>query len=134
MPAMLRRYLPAGVRGGRVSAIGTWTISTRQRNPSACSAAICHLATGLDAHATMPAIMSRPPSRALVSLSLAAVLGALGAPLVLVSSRRAAILGGLVAIAAAEALLATSGGVGVSPARAALGLLLMLALLAWKVL
>jgi hypothetical protein len=26
-----------------LSAIGTWTISTRQRNPSAYAAAICHL-------------------------------------------------------------------------------------------
>lgn len=53
---------------------------------------------------------------------LAAVLGALGAPLVLVSCRRTVILGGLGAIAAAEALLATSGGNGVSASRAALGI------------
>ena len=46
VPAMLRRYFPAGVRRGGLSAIGTWTISTRQRNPSASSAAIGHLATG----------------------------------------------------------------------------------------
>ena len=53
---------------------------------------------------------------------LAAVLGALGAPLVLVSCRRTVILGGLGAIAVAEALLATSGGNGVSASRAALGI------------
>ncbi len=53
---------------------------------------------------------------------LAAVLGALGAPLVLVSSRRYVILGGLGSIAAAEALLATSGGHSVSASRAALGI------------
>ena len=53
---------------------------------------------------------------------LAAVLGALGAPLVLVSSRRSAILAGLALIAVAEALLAASGRARVSPARAALGL------------
>ena len=52
---------------------------------------------------------------------LAAVLGALGAPLVLVSRRRAAIFAGLATIAAAEAVLAASGPNGVSPARAALG-------------
>ncbi len=52
---------------------------------------------------------------------LAAVLGALGAPLVLVTRRRTIILGGLAAIAVAEALLATSGGAGISANRAALG-------------
>ena len=38
--------LPCWRAQGRLSAIGTWTISTRQRNPSASSAATCHLATG----------------------------------------------------------------------------------------
>ena len=52
---------------------------------------------------------------------LAAVFGALGAPLVLVTRRRTMILGGLAAIAVAEALLATSGGAGISANRAALG-------------
>ena len=53
---------------------------------------------------------------------LAAVLGALGAPLVLVTCRRTVILGGLGAIAVAEAILAASGGNGVSATRAALGI------------
>ena len=53
---------------------------------------------------------------------LAAVLGALGAPLVLVSSRRYVVLGGLGSIAVAEALLAASGGLTVSASRAALGI------------
>jgi hypothetical protein len=52
---------------------------------------------------------------------LAAVLGALGAPLVLVTCRRTMTLSGLAAIAVAEALLATSGGTGISATRAALG-------------
>ena len=51
----------------------------------------------------------------------AAVLGALGAPLVLVTCRRYAILGGLLLLALAEAVLAASGGGG-SVSRAALGL------------
>jgi hypothetical protein len=53
---------------------------------------------------------------------VAAVLGALGAPLVLVTGRRALILVGLGLIAVAEAVLAVSGPGGASPARAALGL------------
>jgi O-antigen ligase len=53
---------------------------------------------------------------------LAAVLGALGAPLVLVTGRRALVLVGLGLIALAEAALAVSGPGGASPARAALGL------------
>ena len=61
---------------------------------------------------------------------LAAVLGALGAPLVLVTCRRIMILGGLGAIAVAEALLATSGGTGVSATRAALGIVGLAALAA----
>jgi hypothetical protein len=54
---------------------------------------------------------------------LAAVLGALGAPLVLVSNRRTVFLAGLGAIAAAEVVLAVSGSNGVSGARVALALL-----------
>ena len=65
---------------------------------------------------------------------LAAVLGALGAPLVLVTCRRIVILGGLGAIAAAEALLAASGGDRVSPARAALGIVGLAALAAFAAL
>ena len=53
---------------------------------------------------------------------LAAVLGALGAPLLLIPARRAFLLAGLALIAAAEVALAVSGPSGVSPARAALGL------------
>ena len=53
---------------------------------------------------------------------LAAVLGALGAPLLLIPARRAFLLAGLALIAAAEVALAASGPSGVSPARAALGL------------
>ena len=53
---------------------------------------------------------------------LAAVLGAIGAPLVLVSSRRSVILAGLALIALAEGVLAVSGPGAVSPARAALGI------------
>jgi hypothetical protein len=53
---------------------------------------------------------------------LAAVLGALGAPLLLVPARRALLLAGLGLIALAEAVLAVSGPSGFSLARAALGL------------
>ena len=53
---------------------------------------------------------------------IAAVLGALGAPLLLVPGRRALVLAGLGLIALAEAVMAVSGPSGVSPARAALGL------------
>ena len=54
---------------------------------------------------------------------VAAVLGAIGAPLVLVPSRRALVLAGLAVIALAEVVLATSGPSGISPARAALGVI-----------
>ncbi len=53
---------------------------------------------------------------------VAAVLGALGAPLLLVPGRRALVLAGLGLIALAEAVMAVSGPSSVSPARAALGL------------
>jgi O-antigen ligase len=53
---------------------------------------------------------------------VAAVLGALGAPLVLVTGRRVLVLAGLGLIALAEAFMAVSGPAGSSPARAALGL------------
>ena len=48
---------------------------------------------------------------------VAAVLGAIGAPLVLVPSRRPLVLAGLALIALAEVALATSGPSGISPAR-----------------
>ncbi len=53
---------------------------------------------------------------------LAAVLGAIGAPLVLVPGRRIVILAGLSLIALAEGVLAVSGLGAASPARAALGI------------
>lgn len=53
---------------------------------------------------------------------LAAVFGALSAPLLLVTGRRYAVLAGLATLALAEAILAASDH-GVSPARAALGLI-----------
>ena len=52
---------------------------------------------------------------------LAAVLGAIGAPLLLVSSRRTVILAGLALVGLAEVVLAAAGPGAVSPARAALG-------------
>lgn len=54
---------------------------------------------------------------------LAAVLGAFGAPLVLVSSRRLVVLAGLALLALAEGVLVASGPGAVSPARAALGVI-----------
>ena len=53
---------------------------------------------------------------------LAAVLGAIGAPLVLIGSRRAVVVAGLALIALAEAVLAVSGPTTVSAARVGLGL------------
>ena len=64
---------------------------------------------------------------------LAAVLGAIGAPLVLVSSRRTVILAGLALIALAEGVLAVSGPGAVSPARAALGIVGLAGLVAFTV-
>jgi len=52
---------------------------------------------------------------------VAAVLGAIGAPLVLIGSRRVFVVAGLAVIALAEAALAVSGPEGVSAARIGLG-------------
>jgi putative inorganic carbon (hco3(-)) transporter len=54
---------------------------------------------------------------------IAAVLGAIGAPLVLIGSRRVLVLPGLGLVALAEGVLAVSGPNGVSAARVGLGLL-----------
>jgi putative inorganic carbon (HCO3(-)) transporter len=64
---------------------------------------------------------------------LAAVLGAIGAPLVLVSSRRTVILAGLALIALAEGALAATGPGAVSPARAVLGIVGLAILAAFTV-
>ncbi len=53
---------------------------------------------------------------------LAAVLGAIGAPLILVSGRRVVILAGIGVIAIAEAVLAVQGPTGISLSHGALGL------------
>jgi putative inorganic carbon (HCO3(-)) transporter len=66
-------------------------------------------------------------------IELAAVLGAIGAPLVLVSSRRSIILTGLALITLAEGVLAASGPGAVSPARAALGIIALAGLIAFTV-